>query len=81
LQTKRTNAVPALAPWAAGNTFDTDWQDAVLRKNALQVDHSLSLSGGSDNTNVHVFRIWYSEGVIQSNDMTRYSFRTNIETK
>jgi hypothetical protein len=47
LQTKRTNAVPALAPWAAGNTFDTDWQDAVLRKN---VDHSLSLSGGSDNT-------------------------------
>jgi hypothetical protein len=36
MQTKRTNAVPALAPWAAGNTFDTDWQDAVLRKNALQ---------------------------------------------
>jgi hypothetical protein len=30
---------------------------------------------------LHVFRIWYSEGVAKSNDMTRYSFRTNIENK
>jgi TonB-linked SusC/RagA family outer membrane protein len=79
---KRTNAVPALAPWAAGNTFDTDWQDAVLRKNALQVDHSLSLSGGSDNTKYYM-SLGYGtqEGVAKSNEMTRYSFRTNIENK
>ena len=45
---KRTNGAQPI--WAVGNTFDTDWQDAVLRKNALQVDHSLSVSGGTDKT-------------------------------
>lgn len=79
---KRTNAVPALSAWAVGNTFDTDWQDAVLRKNALQIDHSLSVSGGSDNTKYYM-SLGYNtqEGIAKSNEMTRYSFRTNLEHK
>jgi len=77
---KRTNA--GLAAWAVGSTYDTDWQAAVLRSNALQVDHSLSISGGSDNTKYYM-SMGYStqEGIAKSNEMSRYSFRTNIEHK
>lgn len=77
---KRTNA--ALPAWAVGNTYDTDWQAAVLRDNALQVDHSLSVSGGSDNTKYYM-SLGYNtqEGIAKSNEMSRYTFRTNIEHK
>ncbi len=77
---KRTNGAQPI--WAVGNTFDTDWQDAVLRKNALQVDHSLSVSGGTDKTKYYM-SLGYNtqEGIARSNEMTRYSFRTNIEHK
>lgn len=77
---KRTNA--GLAAWAVGSTYDTDWQAAVLRKNALQVDHSLSVSGGSDNTKYYLSMGYNTqEGIAKSNEMSRYSFRTNIEHK
>ncbi|MGC1514219.1 MAG: TonB-dependent receptor plug domain-containing protein, partial [Maribacter sp.] len=49
---KRTNR--GQEPWAIGNSINTDWQDAVLNSNALQVDHSLSLSGGSDKTKYYL---------------------------
>jgi TonB-linked SusC/RagA family outer membrane protein len=77
---KRTNA--SQPAWAVGSTYDTDWQDAVLRDNALQVDHSLSVSGGSDNTKYYL-SLGYNtqEGIAKSNDMSRYSFRTNIDHK
>jgi hypothetical protein len=35
--------------WAVGDEFDTDWQAAVLNKSAMQVEHNLSLSGGTEN--------------------------------
>jgi TonB-linked SusC/RagA family outer membrane protein len=77
---KRTNA--GLAAWAVGSTYDTDWQAAVLRSNALQVDHSLSVSGGSDNTKYYMSMGYNTqEGIAKSNEMSRYSFRTNIEHK
>ncbi len=77
---KRTNA--GLPAWAVGSTYDTDWQAAVLRKNALQVDHSLSVSGGSDNTKYYLSMGYNTqEGIAKSNEMNRYSFRTNIEHK
>lgn len=75
---KRTNR--GLSEWAVGDEFDTDWQGAVLKKNALQIDHNLSLSGGNDKTKYYM-SLGYSEqeGVAKSNDMTRYTVRTNLD--
>jgi len=75
---KRTNR--GQAPWAIGDDFDTDWQDAVLQKGALQMDHTLSIGGGTDKTKYYL-SLGYAEqeGVAKSNSMTRYTFRTNIE--
>ena len=79
---KRTNAVPAQPIWAVGNTFDTDWQKAVLRDNAPQVEHNLSLSGGTDKTKYYL-SLGYNtqEGIAKSNEMSRYSVRMNIDQK
>lgn len=75
---KRTNA--GSTAWAAGSEYDTDWQKAVLRESALQVEHNLSLSGGSDKTKYFMSMGYNSqEGVAISNEMKRYTFRTNIE--
>ncbi len=75
---KRTNR--GQAPWAIGNTIETDWQGAVLRSGAMQSDHSLSFSGGTDKTKYFMsFGYANQQGVAVSNDMVRYSFRTNLE--
>ena len=68
------------APWAVGSTYNTDWQAAVLNDSALQIDHNLSFNGGSDKTK-YFMSIGYTdqEGVAVSNNMTRYSLRTNVE--
>ena len=75
---KRTNR--GQAAWAIGNIVETDWQAAVLRKGAIQSDHSLSFNGGSDKTK-YFLSMGYSnqQGVAVSNDMVRYTFRTNLE--
>jgi TonB-linked SusC/RagA family outer membrane protein len=75
---KRTNR--GQSPWAIGNTYNTDWQDAVLNKNAFQMDHSLSLNGGSDKTK-YFMSLGYTEqtSVAIPNSLVRYSMRTNIE--
>ncbi len=75
---KRTNA--GLSAWAVGSDYNTDWQKAVLRSSALQVDHNLSLSGGTDKTK-YFMSLGYNtqEGVAVSNDMSRYTFRSNLE--
>ena len=79
---KRTNAVPAQPIWAVGNKYNTDWQDAVLQDNAMQVDHNLSVSGGTDKTKYYL-SLGYNtqEGIAKSNEMARYSIRTNIDQK
>jgi TonB-linked SusC/RagA family outer membrane protein len=84
---KRTNAgMTALAQNDGtsfpGRTFDTDWQMAVLRKNAFQQDHNLSLSGSTDQASYY-FSMGYTnqEGVTRPNEMTRYTIRTNLDQK
>jgi TonB-linked SusC/RagA family outer membrane protein len=74
---KRTNA--GQAPWAIGNTYNTDWQSAVLRA-APQINHSLSFSGGSDKTKYYLsIGATDQTGITLSNDMKRYSVRANID--
>ncbi len=76
---KATNS-GATGPWAADNTFNTDWQDAVLNDNALQVDHNLSLNGGSESTKYFMsFGYTDQDGVAVSNNMKRYNIRSSVE--
>ncbi len=77
---KRTNR--GQAAWAVGSEFDTDWQAAVLNQNAFQMDHTLSISGGTDKT-TYYFSGGYNtqDGVAKSNSMNKLSLRTNIEHK
>lgn len=75
---KRTNR--GQAPWAIGSDYNTDWQKEVLNSSALQMDHNLSLNGGTDKTR-YFMSLGYTDqqGVAVSNSMKRYSIRTNIE--
>ncbi|MDX9846700.1 MAG: TonB-dependent receptor [Tenuifilaceae bacterium] len=82
---KRTNAgqsIIAFADGTAGPAVDTDWQRAVLRGNAFQQDHNLSLSGATEQTNYY-FSLGYStmEGVSRPNEMSRFTFRSNVDQK
>jgi TonB-linked SusC/RagA family outer membrane protein len=74
---KRSNS--GNAAWAAGNTYDTDWQSAVLR-NAPQMTHNLNFSGGSDKTKYYLsLGLADFEGINLANDMKRFSVRANID--
>jgi TonB-dependent starch-binding outer membrane protein SusC len=75
---KRANR--GLTAWAAGSDYDTDWQDLVLNKSAFQMDHNLSLSGGTDKTKYYM-SLGYTtqEGVAKANEMSRYTYRGSLE--
>ncbi|OUL63219.1 TonB-dependent receptor [Flavobacterium sp. AJR] len=74
---KRTNR--GQAPWAIGDTYNTDWQSAVLR-NAPQINNTLSLSGGTDKTKYYLsLGLTDQKGINLANEMKRYSIRANID--
>jgi TonB-dependent starch-binding outer membrane protein SusC len=77
---KRSNRSQAAI--AVGTDVNTDWQAAVLRQNAFQQDHNLSISGANDMTNYY-FSIGYTtqEGVSRPNEMNRYTLRSNVDQK
>src|SRR5690606_29310050 len=75
---KRTNR--GQAPWAAGSDYDTDWQAAVLNKGARQMDHSLSVNGGTDKPDYYLsLGFTDQDGVAVSNSMKRHSIRTSLD--
>jgi TonB-dependent starch-binding outer membrane protein SusC len=81
-RTNRGQTAIAFADGAAGPSVDTDWQMAVLRKNAFQQDHNLALSGSTEQTSYYVSLGYTSqEGVTRPNGMTRYSLRANVDQK
>nr|WP_315222417.1 TonB-dependent receptor [uncultured Flavobacterium sp.] len=69
----------SLTPWAAGTTYNTDWQSAVLR-DAPQMTHNLNFSGGSEKTKYYL-SLGYTdqEGINLANSMNRFSIRANID--
>ena len=81
-RTNRGQTEIAFADGTAGPSVDTDWQSAVLRQNAFQQDHNLSLSGSTEQTSYYVSMGYTSqEGVTRPNGMTRYSLRANVDQK
>jgi TonB-dependent starch-binding outer membrane protein SusC len=84
---KRSNR--GQADWASndgtafpGQTYDTDWQKAVLRMNAKQQDHNLAFSGSTEKS-TYYFSLGYTkqEGVTIPNEMERFSLRANADQK
>ncbi|AWG23597.1 SusC/RagA family protein [Flavobacterium faecale] len=66
--------------YAAGSTYNTDWQKATLKSNAAQVNNTLSMSGGTDKGRFYVsLGASDLEGIATANDMKRYTVRTNVD--
>jgi TonB-dependent starch-binding outer membrane protein SusC len=58
---------------------NTDWQDFIFRRGQVQ-QHNLSIRGGSDATR-YFFSLGFSdqESAVKRNDLSRYSFRGNLD--
>ncbi|GGB04772.1 SusC/RagA family TonB-linked outer membrane protein [Puia dinghuensis] len=60
---------------------NTDWQKAVFRQ-AFLTNHTLSVSGGSDNLTYYVSGNYLDQdGIIINNNFKRYSLRGQLEAK
>jgi TonB-linked SusC/RagA family outer membrane protein len=61
------------------SSYDTDWQDAVL-KTALVQDYNVSLSGGGESGSYYFSLGYYNDdGVSYGNTFDRYNFRINTQ--
>lgn len=59
----------------------TDWQDEIF-KDALQQNHQVSLSGGSQNTSYYLSGSYINnDGIIKNTSFRQYSLRSNIDTR
>jgi TonB-linked SusC/RagA family outer membrane protein len=68
------------AAWAVGSANNTDWQKAIFRNNAMQVNNNLSISGGTDKGKFYLsLGATDMKGIAVANDMKRYTIRTNID--
>jgi TonB-linked SusC/RagA family outer membrane protein len=62
-------------------TVDTDWQDAIVRRGAIQ-DHAFSMSGGSPTASYYLSGGYTRQaGTIRETAFDRYSFRINSESE
>ncbi|MDM8159333.1 TonB-dependent receptor [Labilibaculum sp. K2S] len=68
-----------------GNSYDTDWMDQMIKKNAKTQNYSFNINGGSE-TSVYSISLSYvsQEGIIGGSGVSnyeRYGFRSNTEQK
>ncbi len=69
------NILPAAA--LAQGTADTNWQDELLRS-APTINHNLSFSGGSPNTQYRASLNYFNQqGIVVANGLRRYQARVN----
>src|SRR5690348_3651318 len=75
------NAGQPVPAGAVSPRFDTDWQDAVFTRGAIQ-DHGLTMSGGTPSAS-YLLSAGYlkQDGTIIQTDFERYSFRVNSEAR
>lgn len=61
---------------------NTDWYKEVMKNSAMETQHSLSVSGGSENT-TYMFSLGYlyQDGLSQEKNYERYNGRVNIDSK
>ncbi|RBL92519.1 SusC/RagA family TonB-linked outer membrane protein [Chitinophaga flava] len=67
---------------AKGDTIDTDWRDVVYRSRAISQSHTVSASGGNENT-TYYFSAGYTkqEGILKRNDFIRKNLLFNIDQR
>jgi TonB-linked SusC/RagA family outer membrane protein len=68
-------------PYLNGTTglVNTDWQDEIFR-DALMQDHSLSVSGGSENFRYYTSLEYLNQdGIIINSNFSRYGARVNLD--
>jgi len=59
--------------------WETDWEEELVNDNAMRLEESLSISGGSGNTKYFVgFNYLDQEGSVQTSNFERYSTRVNV---
>ncbi|HTN35760.1 MAG TPA: TonB-dependent receptor [Arachidicoccus sp.] len=70
------------APFLNGSRQTTDWYDAVFVKTAPQVQHNITVNGGTDKLRFY-FNLGYmnQESSLRSGDMNyhKWNFRSNID--
>ncbi|MDP4214244.1 MAG: TonB-dependent receptor [Bacteroidota bacterium] len=65
-----------------GNNPTYDWTNALLNKNASLQDHSVRVSGGSENTTYYVSAGYTkTESPLKANNLQRYSLSANVDSK
>ncbi|SFD90937.1 SusC/RagA family TonB-linked outer membrane protein [Spirosoma endophyticum] len=65
-----------------GNLPRTDWQSALINKNAVTEDYSAKVSGGSESTTYYVSGGYSrTESPLQQNNFKRYSLALNLTSK
>ena len=76
-----TNAgrAPVFTPDQISNPqYNTDWQDAVYRKAAIQ-SYQLALSGGTDKTRYYLSGGYFKQdGIVRNSGFDRYNFKLNF---
>ena len=61
------------------NNANTDWQDEIYRSAPIE-SYSLSVSGGSENTNYYISGSYFNqEGIVINSGIERVNFRTNLD--
>ncbi len=62
--------------------WETDWEDEVIRRDALRVNHNVSLSGGSERSTYFMsFDYLNEEGPVIKSNFERISARVNLESQ
>ena len=61
---------------------DTNWEDYFFKDNAQTYQASLSIQGGSNKTRYYVSGGYhFQDGITPRSEYTRYTFRSNIESR
>lgn len=62
--------------------INTDWQDYFFKDNAQTYQANLSIQGGSNKTRYYVSGGYhFQDGITPRSEYTRYTFRSNIESR
>lgn len=71
-----------IAAYRNGTKKSTDWYDEVFKSAAMETQHSLSITGGSENTTYMASLAYlFQDGLSQEKDYERYNGRVNIDSK
>ncbi len=61
---------------------DVDWYNEVMKKSALETQHSLSVAGGTDKTSYMASLAYlYQDGLSHDKSYERYNGRINLDSK